>query len=83
MCNGSDQEASYRAVSVLPVMIIDDIMRAVGSVEEVRAGNVKMASMVHSKQLSLSQGKIGLIMFGNKANNCEAREEVERLPIGC
>ena len=62
---------------------MDDIIRALGSVEEARVGNVKLANIVHSKQLFLNRDKTWFIMFGNKANICEAREEVERSPIWC
>ena len=83
MFHGSDQEISYGAVRVLPVIFMDDISRAVCSLESARAGNVKMSSVVNSKQLTLNQDKTCIILFGNKDKVCKAREELARSPLYC
>ena len=44
----------------------DDIMRAADPVESARASNIKMYSVMNSKQLALNQDKTGFILFGKK-----------------
>ena len=59
MFTGSEQEVWYWGVRILPAMFQDDIMRAAESVEAARAGNVRLASVMNSKQLTLNQDKTG------------------------
>ena len=83
MFRGSEEEVRYGGVRVLPVMFQDDIMRAAGSVEAARAGNIKMASVMDSKQLTLNPDKTGFIMFGKEKVVKGAREEIARSPLRC
>ena len=83
MFHGSDQEISYGAVRVLPVIFKDDISRAVCSLESARAGNVKMSGVVNSKHLTLNKDNPCIILFGNKAKVSKAREELARSPLYC
>ena len=68
---------------MLPAMFQDDIMRAADSVESARAGNVKMSSVMNSKQLTLNQDKTGFILFGRESMVSKVREEIEVSPICC
>ena len=74
---GSDEEVRYGGARVLPAMFQDDIMRAADSIEATRAGNVKMASVMDSKQLT------GFILFGKDARVRQARKEIALSPIVC
>jgi hypothetical protein len=64
-------------------MFQDDIMRAAGSVEAARAGNIKMASVIDSKQLTFNPDKTGFIMFGKEKVVKGAREDIARSPLLC
>ena len=68
----SEEEVWYGGVRVLPTMFQDDIMRAADSIEAARAGNVKIADVMNSKQLTLNPDKTGFILFG------KGREEIPR-----
>ena len=81
MFTGSEQEVGYGGVRILPAMFQDDIMRAADSVEAARAGNVRMASVMNSKQLTLNQDKTGFILFGKESMVCRVREEIAVSPI--
>ena len=83
MFGGSDEEVRYGGVRVLPAMFQDDIMRAADSIEAARAGNVKMASVMDSKQLTLNQDKTGFILFGKDARVRQSRKEIALSPIVC
>ena len=61
----------------------NNIMRAAGSIEDARAGNVKMASVMDSKQLTLNQDKTCFILFGKEAKVRQARKEIALSPIVC
>ena len=80
MFGGSDKEVRYVGV---PAMFQDDIMRAADSIEAARAGNIKMASVMYSKQLTLNQDKTGFILFGKEARTRQARKEIALSPIFC
>ena len=58
-------------------------MRAADSVEAARAGNVMMASVMKSKQLTLNQDKTGYILFGKESSVSRTRKEIEVSPIYC
>ena len=58
-------------------------MRAVDSVDAARAGNVKVNSVMRSKQLQLNPDKTSYIMFGRKKDLALERQETERSPIMC
>ena len=83
MFRGSEEDVRYGGVRVLPVMFQDDIMRAAGSVEAARAGNIKMASVMDSKQLTLNPDKTGFLMFGKGKAVKEARDVISRSPLMC
>ena len=83
MFGGSIEEVRYGGVRVLPAMFQDDIMRAADSIEAARAGNVKKASVMDSKQLTLNQDKTGFILFGKDARVRQARKEIALSPIVC
>ena len=83
MFQGSEDEVRYGGVRMLPLMFQDDIMRAVDSISAARAGNVKVDSVMKSKQLCLNPDKTGYIMFGHKREVAAAREEVVVSPIVC
>ena len=83
MFGGNDAEVRYGGVRVLPAMFQDDIMRAADSIEAARAGNIKMASVMYSKQLTLNQDKTGFILFGKEARTRQARKEIALSPIFC
>jgi hypothetical protein len=79
----SEDEIAYGEVRMLPVMFQDDIMRGVDSVLAARAGNVKVDSVINSKQLKLNQDKTCYILFGRKKEVEMARKEIEGSPIMC
>jgi hypothetical protein len=83
MFAGSEEELGYGGVRVLPLMFQDDILRATGSVLSARAGNVKVAAVMRSKQLRLNPDKTGYIIFGKKKDVDELRKEIEMEPIMC
>ena len=83
MFTGSEDEIGYGGVRVLPLMFQDDIMRAAGSVHSARAGNVKVAAVMRSKQLCLNPDKTGYIIFGRRKSVEVIRQEIEREPIRC
>jgi hypothetical protein len=83
MFSGSEDEVSYGGVRVLPLMFQDDIMRATDSVASARAGNIKVAAVMRSKQLCLNVDKTGYIIFGKEKDVEEVRKEIVREPIGC
>ena len=58
-------------------------MKAADSIEAARAGNVKMSSLMNSKQLTLNQDKTGFILFGKEARTRQARKEIALSPIFC
>ena len=79
----SEDEIGYGEVRMLPVMFQDDIMRGADSVLAARAGNVKVDSVINSKQLKLNQDKTCFILFGRKKEVERARKEIEGSPIIC
>ena len=83
MFAGSEEEVGYGGVRVLPLMFQDDIMRVAGSVLSARAGNVKVAAVMRSKQLRLNPDKTGYIIVGKKRAVEEVRREIEMEPIMC
>ena len=83
MFAGSEDELCYGGVRVLPLMFQDDILRGTGSVLSARAGNIKVAAVMRSKQLRLNQDKTGFIIFGKKKQVEEARKEIKMEPIMC
>ena len=83
MFEGSEEELRYGGVRVLPLIFQDDILRGTGSVLSARAGNVKVAAVMRSKQLRLNPDKTGYIIFGKKKQVEEARREIEMEPIVC
>ena len=83
MFSGSEQEVRYGGVRVLPAIFQDDIMRAADSVESARAGNIKMDSVMNSKQLELNKDKTGFILLGKKDKVEKARQQILASPIMC
>ena len=83
MFTGSEDEIGYGGVRVLPLMFQDDIMRAAGSVLSARAGNIKVAAVMRSKQLCLNPDKTGYIIFGKRKSVEVVRSEIEKEPIMC
>ena len=83
MFKGSKDEVRYGAVVMLPLMFQDDVMRPVDSVLAARAGNVKVNSVMNSKQLRLNPEKTSYIMFGDKKDLAGIRKEVVLSPIMC
>ena len=83
MFMGSEDEIGYGGVRILPLMFQDDIMRVTDSVAAARSGNVKVASVMRSKQLCLNPDKTGFIMFGKRKGVEEARRLIERNPVMC
>ena len=81
MFGGSEQEVRYGGVRVLPAIFQDDIMRASDSVESARAGNIKMYSVMNSKQLALNHNNTGFILFGKKDKVAKARQQIAASPI--
>jgi hypothetical protein len=83
MFSGSVDEIGYGSVRVLPLMFQDDIMRVAGSVFSARAGNVKVAAVMRSKQLCLNPDKTGYIILGKRGAVEKVRSEIEKVPIMC
>ena len=83
MFAGSEEEARYGGVRVIPIMFQDDIMRAADSVPAARAGNVKVAAVMKSKQLSLNPDKTSFVLFGRKKQVEDARKVIASEPIRC
>ena len=80
---GSEEEVRYGGVRILPLMFQDDIMRVADGVSAARAGNVKVAFTMNSKQLQLNKDKTSYIIVGSGKQAENARTDIERLPIMC
>ena len=83
MFTGSEDEIGYGSVRMIPLMFQDDVMRVAEGVNAARAGNIKVASTMQSKQLRLNQDKTSFIIFGKKKQKDAARQEVHQSPIMC
>ena len=68
---------------IMPVMFQDDVMRVVDSIDAARAGNIKVASTMKSKQIKLNEDTTSYIMFGSKKQVENARVEIKQSPITC
>ena len=83
MFQGSSDEASYGHIRLQPIIFQDDILRVASSVEEARAGNVKLDAVMGQKQLVFNGDKTGYIIFGTKKEVRKYKEKLSDNPLMC
>ena len=80
---GSSDEICYGSIRVQPIIFQDDILRLGDSLSSVRAGNVKIDSVMNQKKLKFNSDKTGYIMMGKEVQKNRDRLLIKRSPIEC
>ena len=78
---GSQDEITYGSVRCNPLAYQDDICRLAGNLNSMRAGNIKLASMMDEKGLQCHPTKTVCIVIGTKQSKQKVKSEVEQDPI--
>jgi hypothetical protein len=78
---GSKDEECYGKVRLQPLVYMDDTARASFDVNTMRAGNIKLASLMREKQLEIHPSKSGFLIFGSEQFKAACRLDIERNPV--
>ena len=81
--DGSTEMASYGSVKQHPYSFQDDVLIPVGSLEDLRAVNVKMTLVMDLMQTKLNQTKSGFILVGTPKQREMTRGIVKESPMMC
>ena len=78
---GSIDEECYGKVRLQPLVYMDDTARASQDVNSMRAGNVKIASLMREKQLEIHPTKYGFLIFGSEQFKSACRMDIKKNPV--
>ena len=78
---GSIDEECYGKVRLQPLVYMDDTARASQDVNSMRAGNVKIASLMREKQLEIHPTKYGFLIFGSEQFKYAYRMDIKKNPV--
>ena len=79
----SQEEVSYGAVEVLPILFQDDISHDSTSLLDARVANFKLDMVMKTKQLSLNRDKTVLVVLGKKEQKEQITKELLLNPLMC
>ena len=83
MFSGSSDEMMYGSIRVQPMIFQDDILRLGDGLPSVKAGNVKVSSVMNQKRLTLNADKTGYIIVGDETKRKRTQILIKRSPIIC
>ena len=78
---GSQDEDCYGTVRLQPLSYIDDVNRSSVSLNSVRAGNMKFASLAAVKQLKYHPRKSCYLVYGSENFKAQVQTEAEEEPV--
>ena len=78
---GSKDEECYGTVRLQPLIYMDDTARASHSINAMRAGNIKLASLALEKQLEYHPRKSGYLIFGSEGFKAACRLDAQESPV--
>ena len=79
--SGSKDEECYGRVRLQPLIYLDDTARASYNVNSMKAGNMKLASLMMEKQLEVHPTKSGYLLFGSEQFKATCRLEIQESPV--
>ena len=80
---GSQEEIRYGSVEMGPLIFQDDLLESSPGVIEARAANIRVATVMHQKRLTLNEDKSVCLVWGTDKQKQKIKEELEERPLMC
>ena len=80
---GSQEEIQHGSVEMGPLIFQDDLLETSPGVIEARAANIRVATVMHQKRLTLNEDKSVCLVWGTDKQKQKIKEELEERPLMC